>query len=163
MPEIRPLSPLPATRNFFSVNYSTNVCSPFKSRLRAYFDFYTEHTASFPDAAPGNLTKTVAEYPLSKTCFSPEIMPFSCPENAPQKCKWLQCVRLVINKRRPSADVAADAATSPARFARGRRPSAHTFTNKSPLNRSNLIAQKHRNPETRLRDEKRGGERSRPR
>ena len=63
-------------------------------------------------------------------------MPFLCPENAPQKYKWLQCVRLVINKRRPSAAVAADAATAPSRFALGRRPSAHTFTNKSPLNRS---------------------------
>lgn len=59
---------------------------------------------------------------LSKTCFSPEIMPFSCPENVPQKCKWLQCVRLVINKRRSPADVAADAATSPSRFAISQNP-----------------------------------------
>ena len=116
-----------------------------------------------PAIALGISMKSISKYPSQRPVFHPKIMPFLCPENTPQKCKWLQCVRLVINKRRPSADVAADAATSPARFARGRRPSAHTFTNKSPLNRSNLIAQKHQNPETRLRDEKRGGERSRPR
>ena len=122
-----------------------------------------QNTTSLPASAPRNPTKKAAQSPSRRPVFRPKIMPFLCPKNAPQKCKWLQCVRLVINKRRPSADFAADAAMSPARFARGRRPSAHTFTNKSPLNRSNLIAQKHRNPETRLRDEKRGGERSRPR
>ena len=48
-------------------------------------------------------------------------MPFSCPENTPQKCKWLQCVRLVINKRRPSPDVVA----TPQRHPRA-SPSAET-------------------------------------
>ena len=72
---------------------------------------------------------------LPKTCFSPEIMPFSCPENVPQKCKWLQCVRLVINKRRPSAAVAAAPQRHP-RASRSGADQAHTLSRTNqPLNR----------------------------
>ena len=136
MPEIRPLSPLPATRNFFSVNYSTNICSPFKSRLRAYFDFCTEHTAPFPDAAPGSLTKTAAKRPSRRLVFRPKIRSFLCPENVPQKCKWQQCVRLVINKRRPSPDVAAAPQRHPLAALAG-ADQAHTLSQTNrPLNYS---------------------------
>ena len=61
-------------------------------------------------------------------------MPFLCLENAPQKCKWLQCVRLVINKRRPSADVAAAPQRHP-RASRAGADQAHTLPRANrPLN-----------------------------
>lgn len=86
-------------------------------------------------------------------------MPFLCTENVPQKCKWLQCVRLVINKRRsPTGDAAAPhrrpraspSAETPkgapsaelqATPSRGRRPSAHTFSDKSTAEPSAFTVQ----------------------
>ena len=62
-------------------------------------------------------------------------MPFLCHENAPQKCKWQQYVRLVINKRRsPTGDAAAP--HRPPRASRSDADQAHIQpqTNR-PLNR----------------------------
>ena len=122
-----------------------------------------QNTTSLPASAPRNPTKKAAQSPSRRPVFRPKIMPFLCPENAPQKCKWLQCVRLVINKRRPSAAVAAAPQRHP-RASRSGADQAHTLprTNR-PLDRSIFSAKKHRKQETRPHDEKRGGERSRPR
>ena len=136
MPEIRPLLPFLATKISFSIPLLTNICLPFKSLLRAYFDFHTAHTTSFSDAAPGNLTKTAAKRPSRRPVFRPKIMLFLCPENVPQKCKWLQCVRLVINKRRLSAVVAAAPQRHP-RASRSGADQAHTLSRANrPLNYS---------------------------
>ena len=62
-------------------------------------------------------------------------MPFLCTENVPQKCKWLQCVCLVIHKRRsPTGDAAAPHRRP--RASRSGADQAHTLslTNR-PLNR----------------------------
>ena len=67
-------------------------------------------------------------------------MPFLCPENAPQKCKWLQCVRLVINKRRsPTGDASAPHRRPSA--SRSGADQAHTLSLKNrPLNRLLLLS-----------------------
>ena len=162
-------TPYPNTRNSFSCalscreNFLLNRLyrRTFVCILRAFYGLIlisaSRHSVLHHHYTPKS-SEEHHQTPLSKTCFSPEIMPFSCPENTPQKCKWLQCVRLVINKRRPSAAVAAAPQRHPraspsaetpkgapsaelqATPSRGRRPSAHTHTNKSPLNRSNFIA-----------------------
>ena len=59
-----------------------------------------------PAIALGISMKSISKHPSRRPVFRPKIMPFLCPENAPQKCKWLQCVRLVINKRQPLASLA---------------------------------------------------------
>ena len=99
-----------------------NICFHFKSLLRGLFDFRIAMQIPLPAIALGISMKSISKHPSRRPVFHPKINPFLCPENAPRKCKWLQCVRLVINKRRPSPDVAADAATSPSRFAISRNP-----------------------------------------
>ena len=94
-----------------------------------------QNTTSLPASAPRNPTKKAAQSPSRRPVFRPKIMPFLCPENAPQKCKWLQCVRLVINKRRsPTGDAAAPHRRP--RASRSGADQAHTLslTNR-PLNR----------------------------
>lgn len=120
------------------------------------------NTTTFPAIALGISMKSISKSPSRRPVFHPKIMPFLCPENAPQKCKWLQCVRLVINKRRPSPDVAAAPQRHP-RASRSGTDQAHTLPRANrPLNYS--IFYRTKAPKTwTLRDEKRGGERSRPR
>ncbi len=94
-----------------------------------------QNTTSLPASAPRNPTKKAAQSPSRRPVLRPKIMPFLCPENAPQKCKWLQCVRLVINKRRsPTGDAAAPHRRP--RASRSGADQAHTLslTNR-PLNR----------------------------
>ena len=94
-----------------------------------------QNTTSLSASAPRNPTKKAAQSPSRRPVLRPKIMPFLCPENAPQKCKWLQCVRLVINKRRsPTGDAAAPHRRP--RASRSGADQAHTLslTNR-PLNR----------------------------
>ena len=85
-----------------------NICFHFKSLLRGLFDFRIAMQIPLPAIALGISMKSISKYPSRRPVFRPKIIPFLCPENAPQKCKWLQCVRLVINKRRsPTGDAAA--------------------------------------------------------
>ena len=150
MPEILSLSPLPATGIFSSVTARQTFVCLLRALYEAYFEFHTATPIPLLASTLGSSTKNAAEYPPQKKrhVFRPKIRSFLCPENAPRKCKWLQCVRLVINKRRPSAAVAAapqrHPRTSPsaetpkgapsaelqATPSRGRRPSAHTFSDK---------------------------------
>ena len=95
-----------------------------------------QNTTSLSASAPRNPTKKAAQSPSRRPVLRPKIMPFLCPENAPQKCKWLQCVRLVINKRRsPTGDAAAPHRRP--RASRSGADQAHTLslTNR-PLDRS---------------------------
>ena len=120
--KILSLLPFPAARNPFSIKLIKKTCLPFKSLLRAHFDFYPKIQRPSTPLLSEIQRKTQQNTSSQRPVFRPKIIPFLCSENAPRKCKWLQCVRLVINKRRPSPDVAANAATSPSRFAISRNP-----------------------------------------
>ena len=163
MPEILFLSPFPAAKTSFSITLITNICLPFKSLLRGLFDFRIAMQIPLPAIALGISMKSISKHLSRRPVFHPKIMPFLCPENAPRKCKWLQCVRLGLNKRRPSPDVSAAPQRHP-RASRSGADQAHTLSRTNrPLNRLNAITQKQRTQETRLHDETRGGERSPPR
>ena len=134
MPEIRPLSPFPATKTSFSKpNRRTFVCL-LRALCRAHMVSARKHN-DLPRHCSRNFNEKHLRIPLSKSCFVTENQIFLCPENVPQKCKWLQCVRLVINKRRsPTGDAAAPHRRP--RASRSGADQAHTLpqTNQ-PLNR----------------------------
>ena len=94
-PEILSLLPFLATRTSFSITLSTNICLPFKSLLRGLFDFRIAMQIPLPAIALGISMKSISKHPSRRPVFHPKINPFLCTENTPQKCKWLQCVRLV--------------------------------------------------------------------
>ena len=73
MPEILSLSPLPATGIFSSVKKSrqTFVCL-LGALYEDYFEFHTATPIPLLASTLWSSTKNAAEYPLSKTCFSPE-------------------------------------------------------------------------------------------
>ena len=158
MPEIRPLSPFPATRTFFSINLSTNICLLFKSLLRAYFDFRTKTQRPSPPLHPKVQRRTSLNTPLKDLFFARKSYHFYVPKmslknaNGCSVCAWLLTsggLRLPLRltpqrhpRASPSAETPKGAPSTElqATPSRGRRPSAHTHTNKSPLNRSNFIA-----------------------
>ena len=95
MPEIRPLSPFPATRTFFSINLSTNICLPFKSLLRAYFDFRTKTQRPSPPLHPKVRRRTSPNTPLKDMFFARKSCRFYVPKmslknaNGCSVCAWL--------------------------------------------------------------------------
>ena len=107
MPEILSLSPLPATGIFSSVKKSrqTFVCL-LGALYEAYFEFHTATPIPLLASTLGSSTKNAAEYPLSKTCFSPENHAVFMSRKYTSKMQMAAVCALVINKRRPSADVA---------------------------------------------------------
>lgn len=95
MPEIRPLSPFPATRTFFSINLSTNICLLFKSLLRAYFDFRTKTQRPSPPLHPKVQRRTSLNTPLKDLFFARKSCRFYVPKmhlknaNGCSVCAWL--------------------------------------------------------------------------
>ena len=148
-PEIRPLSPCPATRTFFSINLSTNICLPFKSLLRAYFDFRTKTQRPSPPLLPEIQRKKQPNPPLEDLFFARKSCRFYVPKmhlknaNGCSVCAWLLTsggLRLTLRltpQRHPRASPSAEtpkgapSAELQATPSRGRRPSAHTFTSES--------------------------------
>ena len=164
-------TPYPNTRNSFSCapschknffldkpNRQTFVCL-LRALYGACLTSVPQCKSPLPAIALGISMKSISKYPSRRPVFRTKITPFLCPKNAPQECKWLQCVRLVINKRRsPTGDAAAPhrrpraspSAETPkgapsaelqATPSRGRRPSAHTFSNKSTAEPSAFTVQ----------------------
>ena len=95
MPEIRSLSPFPATRTFFSITLSANICLPFKSLLRAYFDFRTKTQRPSPPLHPKVRRITSPNTPLKDLFFTRKSYRFYVPKmhlknaNDCSVCAWL--------------------------------------------------------------------------
>ena len=143
-PEIRSLSPFPATRTFFSINLSTNICLLFKRHLRVYFDFPSKTQRPSPPLLPEIQRKKQPNPPLEDLFFARKSCRFYVPKmhlknaNGCSVCAWLLTsggLRLTLRltpQRHPLASLAG-------------ADQAHTLSRANrPLNRSNLIAQKHR-------------------
>ena len=95
MPEIRPLSLFPVTKTSFSINLSTNICLPFKSLLRAYFDFRTKTQRPSPPLHPKVRRRTSPNTPLKDLFFARKSCRFYVPKmslknaNGCSVCAWL--------------------------------------------------------------------------
>ena len=181
MPEIRPLLPFLATKISFSIPLLTNICLLFKSLLQTYFDFRPKAQRPSTPLLSEIQRKTQRNTPFQRHVFARKSCRFYVPKmhlknaNGCSVCAWLLTsggLRLTLRltpQRHPRASPSAEtpkgapSAELQATPSRGRRPSAHTTTDKSTAEPPKFIAQKQRNYETRLHDEKRGGERSRPR
>ena len=109
MPEIRPLSPLPATGNFFSVNCSANICSPFKRRLRAHFGFRSKAQHSSPPLLSDVQRKAPPNTPPEDLFSARKSRRFYVPKmslknaNSCSVCAWLLTsggLRLTLRLRR---------------------------------------------------------------
>ena len=94
-PEIRPLSPFPASGIFFSVNYSKNICLPFKSRLRVCFDFLSKAQHLSTPLLSEVQRKMQPNVPLGDLFFAPKSCRFYVPKmslknaNGCSVCAWL--------------------------------------------------------------------------
>ena len=163
MPEFRFLSLFPVTGTFLSINLSANICLPFKSLLRAYFDFRTKTQRPSPPLHPKVRRRTSLNTPLKDLFFARKSYRFYVPKmslknaNGCSVCAWLLTsggLRLTLRLRR-----------NVTRSLRSRAPTkrTHFLRQIDRLTTQFFIAQMHRKQETRLLDEKRGGERSRPR
>ena len=109
MPEIRPLSLFPVTKTSFSINLSTNICLPFKSPLRAYFDFRTKTQRPSPPLHPKVRRRTSPNTPLKDLFFARKSCRFYVPKmhlknaNGCSVCAWLLTsggLRLTLRLRR---------------------------------------------------------------
>ena len=95
MPEIRSLSPFPATRTFFSINLSTNICLLFKRHLRVYFDFPSKTQRPSPPLLPEIQRKRQPNPPLEDLFFARKSCRFYVPKmhlknaNGCSVCAWL--------------------------------------------------------------------------
>ena len=95
MPEIRSLSPFPATRTFFSINLSTNICLLFKRHLRVYFDFPSKTQHPSPPLLPEIQRKKQPNPPLEDLFFARKSCRFYVPKmslknaNGCSVCAWL--------------------------------------------------------------------------
>ena len=93
---LNPLSFAPSCRgNLLFGNCSTNVCSPFKSRLRAYFDFRTKTQRPSPPLHPKAQRKAPPNAPLKDLFFARKSCRFYVPKmhlknaNGCSVCAWL--------------------------------------------------------------------------
>ena len=95
MPEIRSLSPFPATRTFFSINLSTNICLLFKRHLWAYFDFPSKTQRPSPPLLPEIQRKKQPNPPLEDLFCARKSCRFYVPKmhlknaNGCSVCAWL--------------------------------------------------------------------------
>ena len=147
--EILSLVPLPATRTFLSINLYTNICLPFKSLLQAYFDFRTKTQRLSSTLSPEVQRKASLNTPLKDLFCARKSCRFYVPKmhlknaNGCSVCAWLLTsggLRLTLQltpQRHPRASPSAEtpkgapSAELQATPSRGRRPSAHTFLDKS--------------------------------
>ena len=153
MPEIRPLSPFPATRTFFSINLSTNICLLFKSLLRAYFDFRTKTQRPSPPLHPKVQRRTSLNTPLKDLFFARKSCRFYVPKmhlknaNGCSVCAWLLTsggLRLTLRltpQRHPLASLAgADQAHTHEIKSTNKQTPSHsqrlTFQMKKPIQRN---------------------------
>ena len=163
MPEIRSFSPFPATKTFFSITLSTNVCLHFKSRLRAYFDFRSKAQRLSTPLHSKIQRKTQPNGPLKDLFFAPKSYRFYVPKmslknaNGCSVCAWL----LTSGGLRPAMQLRRIAALA----LRARAPTKRTHCTQinRPLDLSIFYRAKVPKAGTHPHDEKRGGERSRPR
>ena len=95
MPEFRFLSLFPVTKTSFSINLSTNICLPFRSLLRAYFDFRTKTQRPSPPLHPKVRRRTSPNTPLKDLFFARKSCRFYVPKmslknaNGCSVCAWL--------------------------------------------------------------------------
>ena len=95
MPEIRSFSPFPDTRTFFTITLSTNICLPFESRLRVYFDFPSKTQRPSPPLLPEIQRKKQPNPPLEDLFFARKSCRFYVPKmhlknaNGCSVCAWL--------------------------------------------------------------------------
>lgn len=135
IPEILSLSLFPVTKTSFSINLSTNICLPFKSLLRAYFDFRTKTQRPSPPLHPKVQRRTSLNTPLKDLFFARKSCRFYIPKmhlknaNGCSVCAWL----LTSGGLRPAMRLRRIA---PPRASRSGADQAHTLslTNR-PLNR----------------------------
>ena len=149
--------------NLLFGKFSTNICLLFKSLLRAYFDFRTKTQRPSPPLHPKVRRRTSPNTPLKDLFFARKSRRFYVPKmhlknaNGCSVCAWL----LTSGGLRPTLRLRRNVTRS----LRSRAPTkrTHFLRQIDRLTTQFFIAQMHRKQETRLLDEKRGGERSRPR
>ena len=152
-PEIRSLSPFPATRTFFSINLSTNICLLFKRHLRVYFDFPSKTQRPSPPLLPEIQRKKQPNPPLEDLFCARKSCRFYVPKmhlknaNGCSVCAWLLTSGTLALRHQPKPLKGPPRLSFRLRLRAG-ADQAHTLSRANrPLNRSNLIAQKHRKHE----------------
>ena len=137
------------SRELSSRYFTTNICLPFKSLLRTCFDFRTKTQRPSPPLHTKVRRITSPNTPLEDLFFARKSYRFYVPKmhlknaNGCSVCAWLLTsggLRLTLQltpQRHPRASPSAEppkgapSAELQATPSRGRRPSAHTFLDKS--------------------------------